>query len=373
MSVLPAMPVAAVAKSTPTSIASASVPSLKPAAPTIQPAKTSSPPASLKIHPSGRELKERLLGKGKKRKGTSKYNAIKIKDSSSSSSSSSDDESMDSDSTKEAGEAKANAAKVNAKNCESIGMKTRSGKNRGRKVLTDAENKLLLVYPFKGADEEMLVEASTGMKELSGHRLGVKDEMDVEEVEATANDSSDQNNDEADDEADEATVEVKDWVRAHYVTILQVAYNRLQPGQFLDDTLLDFWMRWYDHSCCLASHDIAVTISREQSHLGNKSDVHFFTTHFMSTLEEEPSSVASWTKKIDIFKKKLIFVPVNADNHWSLCVIVNPGLLYHRSRTLEEASIEGKARKDLRIDGLRFNDGITFAFDVPANYNTKLD
>jgi len=40
---------------------------------------------------------------------------------------------------------------------------------------------------------------------------------------------------------------------------------------------------------------------------------------------------------------------------------------------LEEAGIEGKARKDLRIDGLRFNDGITFAFDVPANYNTKLD
>jgi hypothetical protein len=40
---------------------------------------------------------------------------------------------------------------------------------------------------------------------------------------------------------------------------------------------------------------------------------------------------------------------------------------------LEEAGIEGKARKDLWIDGLRFNDRITFAFGVPANYNTKLD
>eukprot|EP00970_Alexandrium_tamarense_P017779 scaffold11237_cov115-Alexandrium_tamarense.AAC.1 len=188
--------------------------------------------------------RKRLLGKGKRREGASKYNAIEIKDSSSS-----DDESVDSDSTEEVAEErlghnpelpkynasleKANAAKVVH---ESIGMKTRSGKNRGRKVLTDAENKLLLVYPFKGADEEMLVEASTGMKELSGNRLGVKDEMDVEEVEATANDSSDQNN-------DEATVEVKDWARAHYVTILQVAYNRLEPGQFLDDSLVDFWMR----------------------------------------------------------------------------------------------------------------------------------
>ncbi len=53
--------------------------------------------------------------------------------------------------------------------------------------------------------------------------------------------------------------------------------------------------------------------------MGNKSDVHFFTTHFMSRLEKKPSSVASWTKKIDIFKKKLIFVPVNDDKHWSLC------------------------------------------------------
>jgi Ulp1 family protease len=61
----------------------------------------------------------------------------------------------------------------------------------------------------------------------------------------------------------------------------------------------------------------------------------------MSTLEEEndPSSVASWTKKkkIDIFKKKLIFVPVNADLHWSLCVIVNPGLL-------PPANVEGEAK-----------------------------
>ena len=30
-------------------------------------------------------------------------------------------------------------------------------------------------------------------------------------------------------------------------------------------------------------------------------------------------------KAIDIFKKKLIFIPINKDLHWSLCVVVNPG------------------------------------------------
>ena len=87
--------------------------------------------------------------------------------------------------------------------------------------------------------------------------------------------------DEAYDEADEATVEVKDWVRAHYVTILQVAYNRLEPGQFLDDSLVDFWMRWYDHSYCLASHDIAVT-----------SSTHFPTPYLPSTLQDQPRAIS---------------------------------------------------------------------------------
>ena len=59
-------------------------------------------------------------------------------------------------------------------------------------------------------------------------------------------------------------------------------------------------------------------------------DVHVFTSHFMTTLSNEgPEAVSSWTakKKIDIFEKKLIFVPVNRDLHWSLCVVVNPGFI----------------------------------------------
>lgn len=50
----------------------------------------------------------------------------------------------------------------------------------------------------------------------------------------------------------------------------------------------------------------------------------------MSTIKDDgPEAVASWTakKNINIFDKKLIFIPVNADLHWSLCVVVNPGLI----------------------------------------------
>ena len=32
-------------------------------------------------------------------------------------------------------------------------------------------------------------------------------------------------------------------------------------------------------------------------------------------------------KNINVFEKKLVFIPVNADLHFSLCVVVNPGLI----------------------------------------------
>jgi hypothetical protein len=50
----------------------------------------------------------------------------------------------------------------------------------------------------------------------------------------------------------------------------------------------------------------------------------------MTTLKGKgPEAVVSWTEKkgINIFEKKLIFIPVNADLHWSLLVVVNPGLI----------------------------------------------
>ncbi len=39
--------------------------------------------------------------------------------------------------------------------------------------------------------------------------------------------------------------------------------------------------------------------------------------------------MALWTgkKNINLFQKKLVFIPVNADLHWLLCVVVNPGLI----------------------------------------------
>jgi Ulp1 protease family, C-terminal catalytic domain len=58
----------------------------------------------------------------------------------------------------------------------------------------------------------------------------------------------------------------------------------------------------------------------------DESRVHIFTSHFYTALAEGgPQSVESWTakKNIDIFSKRMIFIPINKSLHWSLCVVVN--------------------------------------------------
>eukprot|EP00804_Cyclotella_cryptica_P023147 CCRYP_000358-RA/>CCRYP_000358-RA protein AED:0.01 eAED:0.01 QI:1097/1/1/1/0.75/0.66/9/214/1028 len=181
-------------------------------------------------------------------------------------------------------------------------------RSRGTNKALSSENKLLVVYPFK-VEEEILQSISSKLTELSGHRLGV--------AEATESASETDDLDEGNDDGNEQEGQARDTsTRTHYLTIREDDKERLQPGQFLNDTLVDFWMSW---------------ISRNKSHR-DSNDVHFFTSHFLTTLEDEgPRGVASWTlrkkRKINVFKKKLIFVPVNGDMHWSLCVIVNPGLI----------------------------------------------
>jgi len=61
--------------------------------------------------------------------------------------------------------------------------------------------------------------------------------------------------------------------------------------------------------------------------------VQVFNTVFLTTLVKDgPKGVEKYTinrrggrNDIDIFTKKIIFIPVHADNHWSLFAVINPG------------------------------------------------
>jgi Ulp1 family protease len=53
--------------------------------------------------------------------------------------------------------------------------------------------------------------------------------------------------------------------------------------------------------------------------------------------------MVKWTKKrnIDVFQKKLVFIPIYAMEHWSLCVLVNPGLIDNNKDGVFDTTKEG--------------------------------
>jgi Ulp1 protease family, C-terminal catalytic domain len=87
-------------------------------------------------------------------------------------------------------------------------------------------------------------------------------------------------------------------------------YRLLQPDQYWNDILIDFWMRW---------------ISRSEK---VNTTVFFFTAQFYTELAaRSPEAMTKWLKRkgINLFEKKLLFIPIHAELHWTLAVIVNPG------------------------------------------------
>jgi len=162
----------------------------------------------------------------------------------------------------------------------------------------------LLVYPFD-SDETSIENAARGLLEASGQT----DRDDASSVPG-ADDT---------DHSSSADHPVSNG-RTHYLTIQSADFDRLRPYEFLNDTLIDFWMRW---------------IWRRERHCISQSAVHFFTSHFYTTLFEDGiSAVSSWTKKksINVFSKSLVFLPINESLHWSLCVLVNPGSIMNTYR-----------------------------------------
>jgi len=214
-------------------------------------------------------------------------------------------------------------------------------RRRGVSKVTDAfvknraEDDVLLVYPFAG-DAKKIEEAAEGMPEAGDPKLrGAPGNQKVAhssiQISAEQDDSSkSSNNNDA----------VRSEHRRHFLTIQVRDLERLCPGEFLNDTLIDFWIQWYVPLCtgfyvfvdcfaCLTKSCWLVFSQRITRHTDPQDNqVHCFSSHFYTTLVDEGiAAVEKWTAKrgINVFKKKFIFIPINDALHWSLCVVVNPG------------------------------------------------
>eukprot|EP00501_MAST-03F_sp_TOSAG23-6_P002345 GSMAST32.ASY1.ANO1.2447.1 assembled CDS len=103
------------------------------------------------------------------------------------------------------------------------------------------------------------------------------------------------------------------------ITFTHGDMDRLDPGEFLNDNVIDFYLRY-----CLQK-------KQKKKKKKSKATVYIFSSHFFKRLIQGCyEDVKSWTKNIDIFSYDFLFFPINMRLHWSLAVICNPGNMMGR-------------------------------------------
>ncbi|KAI9443257.1 hypothetical protein H4582DRAFT_2072322 [Lactarius indigo] len=105
--------------------------------------------------------------------------------------------------------------------------------------------------------------------------------------------------------------------------------SRLKPGEFLNDTLIEFGLKLW-----------LADLHEKQPRAGGASPLfsaHSSTRNCPRNPEEGYNSVRKWTSKFDLFQKKYVIVPINENMHWYLAIIYLPGYtLLPRPRSSDE-------------------------------------
>ncbi|MCJ1245693.1 hypothetical protein MMC30_002897 [Trapelia coarctata] len=94
--------------------------------------------------------------------------------------------------------------------------------------------------------------------------------------------------------------------------------ERLDDGQFLNDNLIGFYLRYLE-----------CNLEKERPDVANK--VYWFNTYFFASLTQTArgkrginyEAVRKWTRTIDIFSYDYAIVPINESAHWYVAIICN--------------------------------------------------
>ncbi|ORY97584.1 hypothetical protein BCR43DRAFT_244477 [Syncephalastrum racemosum] len=87
-------------------------------------------------------------------------------------------------------------------------------------------------------------------------------------------------------------------------------YKRLYSRCYLNDVVIDCFLKW---------------LANDNDGKPGSDKIHMFTSFFYTRLKEAGyQGVRSWTKKVDLFDKHALIIPVNEDFHWYLIMVINP-------------------------------------------------
>ncbi|KAL0579803.1 hypothetical protein V5O48_002214 [Marasmius crinis-equi] len=91
---------------------------------------------------------------------------------------------------------------------------------------------------------------------------------------------------------------------------------RLRPGSWLNDEIINFY-----GAMILGRSENCQKEKENKGGNGKPLNAHYFSTFFWSKLEKEgydKGRLAKWTKKMDLFSKDVVLIPVNHNNmHWT--------------------------------------------------------
>lgn len=92
---------------------------------------------------------------------------------------------------------------------------------------------------------------------------------------------------------------------------------RLKPGQWLNDEIINFYGQ-------LIVERASEAVEAKENEKGKILNAHYLSSFFWTKLQSgyEKGRLAKWTKKLDIFSKDIILMPVNHGNsHWTSAAI----------------------------------------------------
>ncbi|XP_026152184.1 sentrin-specific protease 7 [Mastacembelus armatus] len=117
------------------------------------------------------------------------------------------------------------------------------------------------------------------------------------------------------------------------ITVTVEDLQCLDSGQFLNDVIIDFYLKYLLENASAAvaerTHIFSSFFYKQLTRRDNASEG---TTSDSCQRQRRHQRVRTWTRHVDIFDKDFLFVPVNQEAHWYLVVICFPGM--------EEAKIE---------------------------------
>ncbi|KAF4995537.1 hypothetical protein FGRMN_5080 [Fusarium graminum] len=136
----------------------------------------------------------------------------------------------------------------------------------------------------------------------------------------------------------------KDWHRSlvypptgkNRATVDKDDIQRLDEGEFLNDNLISFYLRY-----------LQVQLEKERPDILEK--VYIFNTFFFEKLRSNRAKinyegVKAWTARVDLLSYEYIVVPVNENAHWYLAII------YNAPRLLPQGIKAGMAMKEEPLD-----------------------